>query len=322
MADTTGDAWLKLRVRDRGEVAQDVLQLDLEPVGGGPLPTWDPGAHIEIRLPSGLTRQYSLCGPPESTGSYSICVLRESAGRGGSAEVHRDLQPGMDVDARPPRNHFPLADADAYLLIAGGIGITPLKSMAESLERRGASWRLVYGGRSIGSMAFVEELKNLGGDRVQIVPQDADGLIDVTALIGSVGQDTHVYCCGPSGLLDTVTEACRDHGIADRVHFERFSAPETTSSQADASTFDVELRVSEVTLRVPAEQSILEVVQAVRSDINFSCQEGYCGSCETRVLEGQPDHRGTLMSPEEHDEEGTMLICVGRSRTPRLVLDL
>lgn len=323
MADNTGDAWLRLRVRDRREVARRVALLELEPVGGGPLPAWDPGAHLEIRLPSGLTRQYSLCGRPEATGSYTICVLHESAGRGGSTEVHRDLHPGTDVDTRPPRNRFPLVDADAYVLIAGGIGITPLKAMAESLERRGARWQLVYGGRGIDSMAFVDELTSLGGDRVRIVPQDTAGLLDVASLIGPLGDGTQVYCCGPAGLLDAVTDACRDRGITDRLHVERFGTPGAAApAEDDTGAFDVELSVSGVTLRVPADQSILEVARSVRGDLYYSCQEGYCGSCETRVLAGRPDHRGTLMSPEEHDEEGTMLICVGRSHSRRLVLDL
>ncbi|WP_067794638.1 PDR/VanB family oxidoreductase [Actinomadura formosensis] len=323
MADGTGDSRLKLILDRTEQVAESVLLLEFEAVGGGPLPPWEPGAHLELRLPSGLSRQYSLCGDPADTSSYTFCVLREEQGRGGSVEVHRDLKAGDEIEARLPRNHFPLVDADEYLFVAGGIGITPIKAMVEEVERRGASWRLVYGGRARASMAFVSELAALGGERTTVVPQDEAGLLDVPGIVRALPEGALLYCCGPAGLLDAMTDACTAAGVADRLHLERFTASGAAPAAGGEDTaFEVELAASGVTLTIAADESILEAAQSIRSDLGFSCQEGYCGSCETRVLAGRPDHRGTLMSPEEHDEEGTMLICVGRSHTPKLVLDL
>jgi ferredoxin-NADP reductase len=322
MAAVDGD-WLTARVSGIAQIAQGVMLLTVEDVGGRPLPRWEPGAHVEFRLPSGLTRQYSLCGDLADENSYSVAVLRDAVGRDGSAAIHAEARLGTELEIRPPRNHFPLVPAADYLLIAGGIGITPIKAMAEQLQRRGERWRLVYGGRRLESMPFADELVALGGDRVRLVPEDTDGRPDIADLISSAGEATHIYCCGPAGLLDAVTQACTCRRMGDRLHIERFTVSTTdAAAEGEDTAFQVELRASAVTLDVAVGQSILEVVRSVRPDIGFSCQEGYCGSCETRVLEGEPDHRGTLMSPADHDEEGTMLICVGRSRTPRLVLDL
>jgi ferredoxin-NADP reductase len=324
VVDNTDHGQIKLRLRERAEVARDVIQLTLERVGGDDLPAWEPGAHLDMRLPSGLTRQYSLCGDPGDSSTYTVAVLREPEGRGGSEEVFRELVSGTEILSHPPRNHFSLVDASEYVLIAGGIGITPIKAMAEELDRRGANWRLYYGGRTRESMAFVDQLAALSGARVTFVPQDVDGLLDIRGIIGSLSADAVVYCCGPAPLLDAVSAECGATGASEKLHFERFEAP-TDLPEVDPSrntAFDVELRASGVTLHIAADQSILEVVQEIRPDIGFSCQEGYCGSCESAVLEGVPDHRGTLMSPEEHDEDGTMLICVGRSKSPKLVLDL
>jgi ferredoxin-NADP reductase len=314
---------LTLRLSSREEIAAGVLLLNFESTSGRRLPGWTPGAHLDIKLPSGLSRQYSLCGDPADRTSYRVCVLREDGGRGGSIEVHRDVVVGTELVTRPPRNHFPLGEADDYLLIAGGIGITPIKAMVEELQRRGAPWRLVYGGRSLKSMAFVDDLRALSPAQVSIVPQETAGLLDVAATIASVGPQTQVYCCGPTGLLDAVTTACQNKGMADRLHLERFtSSGKVLPLSKDGIGFEVELALSGATVMVAPDQTILEACRAVRGDLDYSCMEGYCGSCETRVLEGEPEHRGTLMSPEEHEEEGTMLICVGRSRSPRLVLEL
>lgn len=317
-----GDA-LKLRVSRRQEAARDTLLIELESVGGDELPPWAPGAHLEIRLPSGLLRHYSLCGDPADRGSYRVAVLRVPDGKGGSAEFHQHVPAGTELDVKPPRNNFALAEAPSYLFLAGGIGITPIKAMIDRVAAAGGRWRLVYGGRSRDSMAFSRELAELGGSRVRLVPQDTDGIIDVAAALDSVDADTLVYCCGPAGMLAAVEAGCAERGMSGRLRLERFtaSAPEPVADGGDTA-FDVELRQSRVVLHVPADQSLLEVVRSVRADVEFSCQEGYCGSCETRVLDGKPDHRGTLMSPEEHDEEGTMLICVGRCTSPLLVLDL
>jgi ferredoxin-NADP reductase len=324
MSQNTDQSHITLRVGRRAEIAVNALLLELESASGEVLPEWPPGAHLDIHLPSGLTRQYSLCGAREDRSTYVVVVLREPHGRGGSEEIYRELGVGTEFISSTPRDHFRLVDASEYVLIAGGIGITPIKAMVDELRARGARWRLHYGGRSREHMAFVDELVDLGGDNVSIVPQDVDGLLDVPAIIGNLSPEAAIYCCGPAPLLDAVLTACAEAGASERLHFERFVPPtEPAEFVTDGDTaFEVELRSSGVTLQVAADQTLLEVVQSVIPDMPFSCTEGYCGSCESVVLAGEPDHRGTLMTPEEHDEEGTMLICVGRSKSPRLVLDL
>ncbi|WP_433502940.1 PDR/VanB family oxidoreductase [Pseudonocardia halophobica] len=312
-----------VRVAEAEHVTPDVLRLVLTPVEGDKLPDWEAGAHIDLHLPSGLSRQYSLCSDASDTTSYTVCVLREPNGRGGSTEIHDTVTVGTELPISGPRNHFALVPAPSYLFLAGGIGITPIKAMIEEVENRGADWKLLYGGRTAESMVYGSELLAKHPERVQLVPQDVEGLIDVVVALADVDESTQIYTCGPEGLLDATTKACEAVGIADRLHIERFAAGEAVAPPEDGEKpFEVELRQSGVTLTVGADQTLLHVVRGVRPDIDFSCQEGYCGSCESRVLEGQPDHRGTMMTPEEHDEDGTMLICVGRSCSPKLVLDL
>jgi ferredoxin-NADP reductase len=324
MSQNTDQSHITLRVRRRAEIAVNALLLELESASGEVLPEWPPGAHLDIHLPSGLTRQYSLCGAREDRSTYVVVVLREPHGRGGSEEIYRELGVGTEFISSTPRDHFRLVDASEYVLIAGGIGITPIKAMVDELRARGARWRLHYGGRSREHMAFVDELVDLGGDNASIVPQDVDGLLAVPAIIGNLSPEAAVYCCGPAPLLDAVLTACAEAGASERLHFERFVPPtDGAGFVTDGDTaFEVELRSSGVTLQVPADKTLLEVVQSVLPDVPFSCTEGYCGSCESVVLDGEPDHRGSLMTPEEHDEERTMLICVGRSKSHRLVLDL
>jgi ferredoxin-NADP reductase len=324
MSQNTTQSHITLRVRRRAEIAVNALLLELESASGEVLPEWPPGAHLDIHLPSGLTRQYSLCGAREDRSTYVVVVLREPDGRGGSEEIYRELGVGTEFISSTPRDHFKLVDASEYVLIAGGISITPIKAMVDELRARGARWRLHYGGRSREHMAFVDELVDLGGDNVSIVPQDVDGLLAVPAITGNLSPEAAVYCCGPAPLLDAVLTACAEAGASERLHFERFVAPSDGAGfVADGDTaFEVELRSSGVTLQVAADKTLLEVVQSVCPDVPFSCTEGYCGSCESVVLDGEPDHRGSLMTPEEHAEEGTMLICVGRSKSRRLVLDL
>lgn len=324
MSQNTAQSHITLRVRRRAEIAVNALLLELESASGEVLPEWPPGAHLDIHLPSGLTRQYSLCGAREDKSTYVVVVLREPHGRGGSEEIYREFGVGTEFISSTPRDHFRLVDASEYVLIAGGIGITPIKAMVDELRARGARWHLHYGGRSREHMAFMDELVDLGGDNVSIVPQDVDGLLAVPAIIGNLSPDAAIYCCGPAPLLDAVLTACAEAGASERLHFERFVPPTDGAgfvTNGDTA-FEVELRSSGVTLQVPADQTLLEVVQSVIPDMPFSCTEGYCGSCESVVLDGKPDHRGSLMTPEEHDEERTMLICVGRSKSHRLVLDL
>ncbi|WP_206784773.1 PDR/VanB family oxidoreductase [Amycolatopsis sp. MtRt-6] len=300
---------LELLVEAKEKLADGVVALTLRAPGGEPLPPWEPGAHVDLVLP-GFVRQYSLCGDPSDASAYRVAVLREADGRGGSAYVHDALSPGDRVSVEGPRNHFPLVDAERYLFIAGGIGITPILPM---LDRAGTDWHLVYGGRTRGSMAFTEELAR-HGDRVTFRPQDEHGLLDLPALLAAAGPGTAVYCCGPEPLLAAV-EALGPEDL----HVERFTA---LPDDGERTAFEVELAGSGRVLPVPADRSILEVVEAAGVQVLSSCREGTCGTCETGVLGGEPDHRDSVLTADERLENEVMMLCVSRACSPRLVLDL
>ncbi|MFG3035644.1 PDR/VanB family oxidoreductase [Streptomyces sp. NPDC048330] len=302
----------RVLVAARTTPAEGVVELRLEGEG---LPAWQPGAHVDLVLPSGLVRQYSLCGDPADTGAYTVATrLIDGAqgGRGGSREVHEQLHEGAEIGIRGPRNRFPLVDAPAYVFVAGGIGITPVLPMVRAAEAAGAQWRLVYGGRSRETMPYLEELGRLGGDRVTVVPEDEAGHPDL-AFLGLLPEETVVYCCGPDGLMDAVG-AAMPAGRTPR--YERFSAAATTGGTA----FEVELRRSGRTVTVAADQSVLDAVRRELPDLTYSCRQGFCGTCQQRVLEGEVEHRDELLTDAERDD--SMLICVSRCAGERLVLDL
>ncbi|MER7169932.1 PDR/VanB family oxidoreductase [Streptomyces mesophilus] len=310
---------IEVVVADRETVAEDVVALTLRRAAGGPLPSWEPGAHIDLRLADGLVRQYSLCGDPADTESWRVAVLREPAGRGGSAQVHERLRPGSRLTADGPRNHFQLAASAHYLFIAGGIGITPILPMVAAAHAAGADWRLEYGGRSTASMAFRTELARYG-DRVRIRPQDTTGLLDLDGLLGTPLPDTLVYCCGPEPLLAAVEEHCA-RWPRGALRVERFT-PKPVEDAGQDEGFEVELAGSGLTLKVPAGRSILETVEAAGVTALSSCREGTCGTCETEVLAGVPDHRDSVLTEEERASGEFMMICVSRAHSSRLLLDL
>ncbi len=297
--------------------------LDLAHPDGDDLPRWQPGAHIDLILADGLTRQYSLCGDPRDSTTWRIAVLLDPNTRGGSQHVHDKLRIGDTVQVRGPRNHFPLVDADRYRFVAGGIGITPIMAMAENVARSGGDWTLLYGGRTRASMAFADDLAGRYPDRVTVWPQDELGLLDLDALLGQPEDGTLVYCCGPEALLNAVEERCT-RWPEGSLHIERFAAKvPTPQQQAEAlDQFEVVCQRSGVTLAVSAEDSILELVEAAGIPITTSCYEGVCGSCEARILDGVPEHRDSVLNAQQRDAGEVMLICVSRSRTERLVLDL
>ncbi|MDV5149530.1 PDR/VanB family oxidoreductase [Streptomyces sp. SBC-4] len=295
--------------------AEGVLSVALTHPDGKPLPAWTPGAHIDVHV-GGRIRQYSLCGDPHDQGTYRIGVLNEPSSRGGSRFVHTELRPGQSVTVSEPRNHFALEDAGSYVFVAGGIGITPLLAMAREAARRGAAWRMVYGGRSRDSMAFTAELPLLDGD-VTLVPQDELGHIDLDAVLARLPDGALVYSCGPEPLLAAVEEHCPE----GRLRLERFAAP-TVERAGDDEEFEVECRTSGLTLRVGADTSILDAAESAGLSVKSSCRDGICGSCETRVLDGTPDHRDFLLSEAEQSAGATMMICVSRCASGRLVLDL
>ncbi|MEV4938766.1 PDR/VanB family oxidoreductase [Streptomyces zaomyceticus] len=303
----------KVVVTGRAVPAEGVVELRLEGAG---LPPWQPGAHVDLVLPSGLVRQYSLCGDPADTTSYTVATrLTDAAqgGRGGSREVHDRLREGVEIEIRGPRNRFPLVGAPAYVFVAGGIGITPVLPMLRAAEAAGADWRLVYCGRSRATMPYLGEIQALGGgDRVTVVAEDESGFPDL-GFLAHVPAETLVYCCGPEGLMDAVTAAMPE-GRDPRL--ERFSAAATTGGTA----FEVELRRSGRTVRVAADQSVLAAVREELPGITYSCRQGFCGTCQQRVLEGEIDHRDELLTDAERGD--SMLICVSRCAGKRLVLDL
>jgi ferredoxin-NADP reductase len=302
-------------------LADGVQRLTLQHPDGRALPAWTPGAHVDLVLRPDLIRQYSLCSDPTDTSTLQVAVLREPQGRGGSAYVHDALAAGDRVLLRGPRNHFPLVQAPSYLFVAGGIGITPLVAMVRAAEAAGAHWHLLYGGRTRASMAFCDELiGTYGPSRVSIQPQDETGLLDLDRHLGDLADGTAVYCCGPAPLLEAVLALGRDWP-AGRLHVERFS-PKPDADTGDSAPFEVELARSGMTLAVPPEASVLETVEAAGVEVLNSCREGTCGACETPVLGGDIDHRDSLLSDEEKLAGDTMLVCVSRSRGPKLVLDL
>jgi ferredoxin-NADP reductase len=318
------DRRVALTVSDRAVVArdQDVIALRLTAPDGGPLPRWHPGSHIDVHLPSGRVRQYSLCGDPGDTHAYRIAVRRIPDGGGGSVEIHDDLGIGSTVTTSGPRNAFPLtvpgygSPTQRVRFVAGGIGITPILPMLAAAQRLGVDWSMIYVGRSADSLPFLDEVAGFG-DRISIRTDDESGVPTATDLVGDCPDGTTVYACGPAPLLTSV----RAHlvGRADvELHFERFAAPPVV----DGTEFTVSVAATGTEVRVGAEETVLAAL--VRSGLHapYSCQQGFCGTCRTRVLAGAVDHRDTLLTEPERDA-GMMLICVSRATDDDgLILDL
>lgn len=318
MATTYAEHVSELVVTESTTVADGVVSLLLEHPDGEELPAWTPGAHVDLLLGPELVRQYSLCGAPADRGRFRVGVLLDESGRGGSRYVHERLTPGARLPVRGPRNHFPLVAADRYLFVAGGIGVTPILPMAAEAEASGADWSLHYGGRRRASMAFLDELAPYG-DKVVLRPEDEFGLLDLAAIL-EPRADTAVYACGPEGLLQAVEERCAAWPPGS-LHVERFAAKPVADSAATTS-FEVVCQRTGITVTVPEDRSILDVVLDAGVNALSSCQEGVCGTCETPVVEGSPDHRDSLLTDEEKAEGDYMMICVSRSNSARLVLDL
>lgn len=299
-------------------VADDVVGLTLASCDGSPLPPWTPGAHIDLVLGDDLVRQYSLCGSPGDRRTWRLGVLRTPDSRGGSKAVHANLHAGAQVRVRGPRNHFPLVASPRYLFIAGGIGITPMLPMVAEAEAAGADWRLLYGGRTRTSMAFLDELA-VYGEKVALVPQDERGMPDLDAELGRTQEGTLVYACGPTGLLDAVEKRCATWPPGS-LHLERFSAK--AAAPIRNTEFELVLQRSGLTLDVPADKSVFEVCRQAGVSVIGSCLEGICGTCETEVIDGDVDHRDSILSEDEREANEYMMICVSRCRSAQLTLDL
>jgi ferredoxin-NADP reductase len=309
-----------VRVASKSAAASGIVLLELREAGGHPLPVWEPGAHVDLILGNGApTRQYSLCGDPADRLVYRLGILRDAEGGGGSTYVHDRLAEGDVVRIRGPRNNFPLVPAASYLFIAGGIGVTPLVPMIAAAEAAGANWRLHYGAHTRAGMAFADELSAYG-ERVSLHARDGSGRMVLDQILGTPEEGTLVYCCGPERLVADVEAHCRVWP-ARSLHVERFDAKPADPDAVDTE-FEVVLRRSSLTLTIPAGKSILDTVEAAGVGVMSSCGKGTCGTCETNVLEGVPDHRDSVLNEDERALNEFMMICCSRSRTPQLVLDL
>lgn len=296
--------------------ADAIVSLRLSSPDRTPLPPWQPGAHLQLVLPSGRVRHYSLFGDPTEPDHYTVAVLHQESGRGGSREIHTELRAGMRLVTTAPRNDFPLEPAPCYLFLAGGIGITGVLAMAATVAAAGGDWELVYGGRTRPAMAFADQLQQLDPDRVEIVAHDEHGHPDLDAVLARQRPGTAVYCCGPEPMLRAVAE--RTAARPDlTLHVERF-AP---AAPAGGSAVRVELRRTGTVVDVAAGRTILQAVRDVVPSAAGSCEQGICGTCITTVLAGEPDHRDTLLSDAQR-AGGQMLICVSRAVGDRLILDL
>ncbi|MFC8718512.1 PDR/VanB family oxidoreductase [Kitasatospora sp. NPDC057198] len=317
---TAPEPTLDLVVAGRRAETEGVVALTLARPDGGPLPAWTPGAHLDLLLGAGLERQYSLCGDPAEAAAWTIAVLREAGGRGGSARVHDTLHEGAAVRVRGPRNHFALRPAPRYLFVAGGIGITPLVPMLAAAEAAGADWSLLYTGRSRATMAFAGHLADRYGPRVLLRPRDETARPDLAAHLDALDEAAEVYCCGPRPLLEAV-ERHRERTGRPPARVERFR-PREPAAAGPERPFTVVLARSGLTLTVPADASVLETVRGAGVEVLYSCEQGTCGTCETDVLDGRPEHRDALLTEAERAESASMMVCVSRCLGERLVLDL
>lgn len=293
----------------------DVLSIEFAPVAPAVFPHWEPGAHIDVHLPGGIVRQYSLCGDQTN---WRIAVLREPLSRGGSAFIHESLRPGDLIWLSEPRNHFGLDDAMSYYFVAGGIGITPILPKLAAAGVRGARWHLLYGGRRRDSMAFLDELSR-HGEHATVLPEDEFGLLPLRERLTAVEPETSVHVCGPPPLIRAVTDVCADLGMSN-LHVERFSA--AVAPEVERFAFQVVARRSGTTVEVRSDQSILEALEQAGIETISSCREGICGTCETKVMAGSIDHRDSLLTKDEQAAENTMMICVSRCTGQTLELDI
>lgn len=319
---------LRVRVARKEQEAEGICSLDLVSADGAELPQFTAGAHVELLLPfvrAGLARPYSLCNSPSERHRYQIAVLREPASRGGSQAVHDQVHEGMVLEIRPPKNQFALApQARQHLLLAGGIGVTPLLSMAEALSAAGADFALHYAVRSPERLAFARRLAAAPYAQrvhVHVDTGPVEQRLDLEALLVAPSAGRHVYVCGPAGFMDAaLAAAARAAWAPDHVHLERFGAEPAT--QAGDGSFEVQLASSGRIIPVRADQSVLQALCAAGVELPSSCEQGICGTCLTRIVSGVPDHRDQYLLPKEQAANDQFLPCCSRARSPRLVLDL
>lgn len=296
-----------------------ILEYELAPIAGTTLPAFEPGAHVDLKLTPDLTRSYSLVGDGSDRTRYRIAVQREADGRGGSRRIHETLRPGDRLTISAPRNAFPFAEtARDVVLIGGGIGITPLIGMAMRRETLGLSYAFHYGTRSRERTPFVDWLLAEGRD-VALVHSEGPGgqNLDLDAIVAAAPAGAHFYCCGPAVMIDRFLEAASGLPV-DQVHIERFSAAPPPDL---AEGLQVSLPSRAIDVTVKPGQTILAALDEAGARIPFACENGICGTCEMRVLEGEPEHRDQLLTPEEQAANQTVMVCCAGARSKRLVLD-
>jgi cytochrome P450/ferredoxin-NADP reductase len=319
VVETAAVRAIPVSVTDRRLLTPDVVELTLTADRPDDVPAWEPGAHLDLELPDGALRQYSLCGRPGGA-ELRIAVLREDGGRGGSVAVHDRVRVGDRLRVRGPRNHFRLRAAASLLFLAGGIGITPLLPMIEEAEHRGTDWQLLYLGRSADRMAYLDELRAQHGSRVEPWPSGERGRLHLDGIWTRLPDaDAYVYACGPEGLLAGLEDSARRAGREDRLVVERFAA--RPASSGPNRPFEVLLARSGRVVQVAEDDTVLDAVNRAGAAILSTCREGTCGTCEVGVLSGVPEHRDCVLSLEERLADRTIMTCVSRCRGHRLVLD-
>lgn len=315
---TETDPTLLLRLHRITWESPGVLSLDFMAPDGGELPPFGPGAHVDLHLADGQIRQYSLCGDPADRTTYRVGVREVEGGRV-SRVIHYELRPGALITVGVPRNNFPLVPSPRYLFVAGGIGITPMLPMMREATSTGADWTLLFCTRRVEEAAFLDEALALGGT-VSLHASEAGTRLDVAARLAEAPPDTVLYCCGPERLMAAVEEATRAWPEGT-VRFEWFQ-PRARPEDEASDTFDVVCAQSGITLTVPSDKSVLEALTDAGFDVPRSCEQGICGTCECRVLEGEVDHRDSILSAGERAENQVMMTCVSRAKGHRLVLDI
>ncbi|WP_407655808.1 PDR/VanB family oxidoreductase [Azohydromonas lata] len=316
--------WITVEVKAKRNEAQDIVSLELADPSGKPLPPFSAGSHLDVKVPSGLVRQYSLCNDPAETNRYLIAVLRDPASRGGSVAVHDAINEGDTLTISAPKNHFALAhEARKSLLLAGGIGVTPILCMAERLAMMGANFEMHYAARTLERMAFVDRIRGSRfADRVKFHFDNGAPVqkLDLAAVLGQPDTGTHLYVCGPKGFMDAVIDTAKALGWhADNIHYEYFS---TAVQSTVGAAFDVVLASSGKVIRVEDGVTVLDALRRHGVDLPVSCEQGVCGTCVTRVLEGTPDHRDVYFTDEERARNDQFTPCCSRACSTRLLLDL
>ena len=313
------DGLIEVRLTAIRYAARDTNLYELTGLDGNPLPAYAPGAHIDLHLPNGLIRQYSLIKAEPDPASYTVGVKRDPASRGGSRCVHDELRVGKTLEISAPRNNFPLLEnANHVILLAGGIGITPIWCMVQRLKKLGRSWKLYYACRSRSDMAFLQALEAMTSAQFHFDDESAGKFLDVASIVAGARKDAHLYCCGPTPMLKAF-EAATANWPRQQTHVEYFTPKQAADKRGG---FVVELARSRQEFVIPEGKTILQVLLDAGVDVDYSCELGICGACEQRVISGTPEHRDAILTEEEQASNTKVMICCAGCKSERLVLDL